>query len=127
MTHTVASISAGSLIEEARRVFAKHHYHHLPVLEGARVIGVLSLYDLSHDALPSVGSMKTARCVREIMSPALVTAHRETTARDAARMMIDHRIGALPVVDLQGALLGIVTKTDLVRAIAADQTLLASS
>jgi acetoin utilization protein AcuB len=55
----------------------------------------------------------------KIMARTLVTVGPERDARDAALMMLEHRIGALPVVDM-GALVGIVTETDILRAFVKD-------
>ena len=49
------------------------------------------------------------------MSRSVITIGPDPDARDAARIMLDHKIGALPVVD-DGRVIGIVTETDLLRA-----------
>jgi CBS domain-containing protein len=49
---------------------------------------------------------------REIMAQPLVTATRETTLDEIARLMLTHKVGCLPIVDQQGRLCGIVTESD---------------
>ena len=49
------------------------------------------------------------------MTRSVITIGPNTSAREGARLMLDHRIGALPVLD-DGHLVGIVTETDIVRA-----------
>ena len=49
---------------------------------------------------------------REMMSQPVFTIRRETTVAQAARAMVDHKIGCILVVDLHGGLRGIVTQTD---------------
>src|SRR5262249_53296690 len=53
--------------------------------------------------------------VEAVMTRSVMTVGPDRAARDAAQLMLDHRIGALPVVD-GGRLVGIVTETDLLRA-----------
>jgi acetoin utilization protein AcuB len=53
--------------------------------------------------------------VDKVMTQAVLTVGPDRGARDAAQLMLDHTIGALPVVD-GGRLVGIVTETDLLRA-----------
>jgi acetoin utilization protein AcuB len=53
--------------------------------------------------------------VDEVMTRGVITVGPDRDARDAAQLMLDHSIGALPVTD-GGALMGIVTETDVLRA-----------
>jgi CBS domain-containing protein len=55
--------------------------------------------------------MKT---VAEIMTKELLTVRKETTIRDLAELFVAHRISSLPVIDENGALIGMVTESDLV-------------
>lgn len=55
--------------------------------------------------------MKT---VAEIMTKEVLTVGTETTIRDLAELFVTHRISSLPVVDASGALIGMVTESDLV-------------
>jgi CBS domain-containing protein len=53
--------------------------------------------------------------VKEVMSEPVVTVAPDASVRDAARLMLERRIGCLPVVDA-GVLVGLVTETDLLRS-----------
>ncbi len=57
----------------------------------------------------------TKLTVEQVMTTAVITVAPSRPAQDAAQLMLDHKIGALPVVD-GGRLVGIVTETDLLRA-----------
>jgi acetoin utilization protein AcuB len=65
----------------------------------------------------------TRLTVGKVMTQSVITVGPDREARDAAQLMLDHTIGALPVVD-GGRLVGIVTETDLLRAFvkSADKT-----
>jgi len=58
--------------------------------------------------------------VRDIMQPRVVTVDVGATARDLARILADEQISGAPVVDGSGALVGVVSATDLVRLAAED-------
>lgn len=55
-----------------------------------------------------------SKTARDIMTPEPVTVSPDMTVTDAAHLMVDRRIGALPVVDADGALVGLVTEGDLI-------------
>ncbi len=52
--------------------------------------------------------------VADVMTTQLITVTKETSIRDLAQLFTTHRVGSIPVVDGSGALLGIVTETDLI-------------
>ena len=97
---------------------------HLPVVDGDRLVGIVSLRDLlAHSLTRALDFEPRERRVflksvdvREAMSERLITVRPETSQQEAAALMLRHRIGCLPVIDAGGALVGIVTETDLLRA-----------
>ena len=97
---------------------------HLPVVDGERLVGVVSLRDLLAHSLSRALEFEPRERrvflksvdVRKAMSERLITARPDTPQAEAAALMLRHRIGCLPVVDAGGALVGIVTETDLLRA-----------
>jgi acetoin utilization protein AcuB len=97
---------------------------HLPVMDGDRLVGVVSLRDLLAHSLSRALDFEPRQRrvflksvdVREAMSKRLLTVRPEAPVKEAAETMLRHRIGCLPVVDAAGALVGIVTETDLLRA-----------
>lgn len=102
---------------------------HLPVIDRSRrVVGVLSIDDLSAAfGLPrnrgrALGAADQARLrsaqVRDVMTAAPETIRAEGAIAEAADRMADRRIGCLPVVDEEGLLVGMLSETDLLRALA---------
>lgn len=98
---------------------------HMPVLEGDRLVGIVSQRDLLSASLSKLLDFDPAerrtflRSIRvdEVMTREVVTASPETGIGEAARIMLRHRIGCLPVVDpATGVAVGLVTETDLLRA-----------
>jgi acetoin utilization protein AcuB len=114
------------------RVFFLIHYEnirHLPVVEKGKVIGIVSDRDLYKALGPKSNSMAIAdatgknaaelhvatKKVRHIMRRGVITVNRDTSASDAAAIMADNKIGALPVVDKDNKLVGILSATDILR------------
>jgi CBS domain-containing membrane protein len=103
---------------------------HLPVLDGERLVGVVSMRDLLAHSLARALDFEPRQRrvflksvdVREAMSERLITVRPDTLQAEAAALMLRHRIGCLPVLDAAGALVGIVTETDLLRAAYLDES-----
>ena len=109
MTKTVWSVAPDASAEVAWEQMQKRRIHHLVVMEGARVVGILSERDLGSSRGERV---RHNRSVAELMTPHVVVAAPETTLKKAANLLRGRVIGCLPVVDGK-TLVGIVTTTDL--------------
>jgi CBS domain-containing protein len=110
---------------DARQRMAEARIRHLIVTEGSRVVGIVTDRDIRLN-LPSpattlsvweINALLAKLTVGDIMSRSVILVEPDRPAADAARLMMDHKIGALPVVD-NGRLTGIVTESDFVRAVA---------
>lgn len=87
--------------------------HHLVVMNGRAVAGIISDRDLGG----ARGTrLREGRLVGDLMTANVVTAARTTTVREAANLMRGRSIGCLPVLD-KGSLRGIITVTDLLSLI----------
>lgn len=123
----VAEASESAL--EAHETMLRHGIRHLPVVDAQRrVVGVLSCDDL-RAALPLEAGTRTPLPVatrslaREWRVGDLMTHMPETlrptdSLERAAERMADRRVGCLPIVDARGELVGILSETDLLRALA---------
>lgn len=122
-TGNVQFINPETSIDEAIALMEKSNIHHLPVLEADKVVGMLS----DRDILLGVGGLTSsqrnakdddgervlgARCVGQIMTTPVITMSPDDTVVQAARLMIERKISALPVVENE-KLVGILTDADL--------------
>ena len=110
MTNLVVRLYPNDTIQHAMSRLAANDISGAPVVENGRVVGVISEVDL-------VKSEMWAH-VSRVMSTHLVLASPEMTVTDAAVLLERHRIKRLPVTDEDGYLIGIISRGDVVRAIA---------
>ena len=119
MTRDVVTLGPEASAAEAWAVCNEHNIRHVPVVEGARLVGLVSDRDL-RDVRGGGGDREsdTPRWVRlgDMMSRNVVTIHPLDTIEHAAREIYDRKIGCLPVV-ADGELAGIITSADMMRAL----------
>lgn len=120
MTRHVVTVSMEDSLRHVRDVFESVRFHHLVVVDHGRVMGVLSDRDLLKHLSPFVGKTTERvqdvstlnKRVHQVMSRRLVSCREGTMLAEAGRLMLDHRVSCLPVVDEAGACVGIVTLRD---------------
>jgi len=123
MTTRVVGVRMDDTLRTVKHLFEHHPFHHLVVFEHGKAVGVLSDRDLLRNISPFIGklaerSMDEAtlnKRVHQIMTRRIIAVRRSTPITDAARMLIDHRISCLPVLDDDGRCEGIVTWFDLMK------------
>ncbi len=114
MTEWPATVSPGDFLSEAGELFETHRIHHLPVIDNDQLVGMLSAADflklhLLDDKNPALARAK----VRHIMCANPVVIGADATLREAAEKLAVGEFHALPVIDDDNALVGIVTTSDL--------------
>lgn len=118
MHRNIHSVTPSTSIGDAIHLLKRHQIRHLPILDGQNLVGLVTDRDLrgaSPSSLDSGGLRDLLqRPVSEVMIRQVITAHPLDFVEDAARLLYEHRIGCLPV--LQGEkLVGILTETDILR------------
>jgi acetoin utilization protein AcuB len=118
MKRDLVTVPPGASLSEAARLLKANRIHHLPVVEGERLLGIVTDTDLRNATLPGAagGGEEAPGTVGEIMTRNVVTLSPEDTIDDAMLILSRNRFGALPVVD-GGRLVGIVAKTDVLSAL----------
>jgi acetoin utilization protein AcuB len=98
-----------TLAEAAARMHAGN-FRHLPIIKDGKLVGMIS----DHDIRQHQGHLTDTR-VTGAMTDNPITVAPDTTMEEAAEIMLERKIGGLPVVD-KGQLVGIITTTDLLGA-----------
>lgn len=114
MTAEVHQLTADATLDEAARFFARHHISGAPVVDQGRVVGVISKSDLVD---PRIGfAAGSRRTVAAVMTNLGISVRPGDPAMKAVRLMLGEGIHRVLVLD-GGALVGIVTPTDVMRAL----------
>jgi CBS domain-containing protein len=133
MTTDPVKVTGDTRLKEAARLMVRHRVSGLPVVDGAgKLIGIVSEGDFIRqeagrdrphgvsllDAVFGEGELQPvgAETVAEVMTRSVVTITPEATIGEAARVMGRRNVKRLPVVDLEGELVGIVSRADVVGA-----------
>ena len=115
MTPDPATISPQSSAAEARRLLDSNVIHHLPVVEGDRLVGIVSSSDLLKlYLLDDKLAIFERATVDQIMETKLIVLDRHATLLEAAEKLSMGGFHALPIVDKKRKLVGIVTSGDLI-------------
>ncbi len=126
MTTDVITIDPETSIAEACELLTHTHIRHLPVInENGKLVGIVTDRDI-RSAMPSILLCEEAAAeekqriaqlkVEDIMTRNVVTISPMNTLEDALLLMQRTRVGAFPVVDRHGKLIGIISVRDLMRA-----------
>jgi len=110
-------------LDFAEQIMQLGRIRHLPVLAHGRLVGIVSNRDLLAASLSKVlqfarerrASFLSMVDVEEVMTRDVQTVTPETTLEEAARLMVRHKIGSVIVVAPDGAPVGLLTETDLLR------------
>jgi acetoin utilization protein AcuB len=124
MTQPVTTVGADAPVRQAAELMKTRQIRHLPVVENnGRLIGIVTDRDLRQmifdpriqERLGDVVEALAGLTVREIMTWAVIVIRPGSGIRQAARLMREQKVGALPVVEA-GRVVGILTERDLLRA-----------
>lgn len=134
MTHRPVSTTATTTVKEALVLLAEHRVTSLPVRDaGGRLVGVVSEADLIRELVPTdprghelpvTGWHDTPHTVGEVMSTHPVTVRPETDVATAVELLTSTTVKSVPVLDDTGHLVGMFSRSDVVRVLSrADEEL----
>jgi CBS domain-containing membrane protein len=122
MTRDVATLDWNDELGLADDIMKLGRIRHLPVVDEGRLVGIMSQRDLFKASLASAMGfgekakrefMKTVT-VKEVMVDEVITISPETSIEEAAKVILEKKIGCLPVTE-EGNLVGLITETDILR------------
>lgn len=125
MSRPVITLHADARLRDARRLMEEHRIHHLLIEDRGRLVGIISDRDVSraispHVDRPSASARDEATLeqpVYHVASFRLVVIHRKAPIQEAAAIFLERGISALPVVNDDGGICGIVTSRDALRGL----------
>lgn len=127
MTTKVITVDIHTALPDAHKLMRSHKIRRLPVMDGDKVVGIVTRSDVREASPSDVTSLSvwemqyllSKLTMADIMTPKPITVLPTATIKDAARLMYTHKIGGLPVLDSDGQLQGIITESDIFRILIA--------
>lgn len=123
MHQDAVTIDRETSLGQAKEIIDQHHFRHLPVVDGDKLVGIITQTDIDK-ALPSAVDstvstqdriIATHTKISSFMTESPVTAHPMDPLESVALLMRRFKIGAVPVVEDE-KLVGIITETDIFQA-----------
>ncbi len=125
MATDVISVEPETTLHDAHKLMKKHSLRRLPVLKNGKLAGIVTLSDVL-EAEPSdattlsvyeLNYLLAKLTVNKIMTKAPITVQTDAPLGQVAEIMLEKKIGGLPVVDNTGNLVGIITESDIFRRV----------
>ena len=124
MSAKVVTVAPDTGIREAFFIMKEHSIRHLPVIENGELVGIISdrelrrpnwvdeAQDISH-----VYYLDDNMAVSDVMIRNVLVLHTYDTLRKAVKLLLEHNIGAAPVLDKTSNIVGMLSAVDLLRAL----------
>lgn len=125
MSTEVITVAPDDAMKEAMDRLKKHAIRQMPVVKGGKLVGMLSDRDLKKASASNATSLDVHELlylldkvkVAGIMSKPAITVPLDFTLEETAERLLEHKIASMPVVDADGTMVGIITQSDLFRAL----------
>lgn len=124
MTPNPITVTPSTTVPEANTLMKQGRIRRLPVVDNGRLVGIVTLGDI-REASPSdatslsiyeLNYLVAQLTIEKIMTRDPITITPDATIHKAARLLLEHKIGSLPVV-ADGRLIGIITESDIFRVL----------
>lgn len=113
MTKDVITLGPDNTLGEAREIMLKKRIHHLPILDGKTLVGMVTSWDFFK--LGKSAEEYQSMPLKEIMTTKIATLDPDQHLGAVAEVLMEHLFHAVPIVNDKRELLGIVTSTDILR------------
>ncbi len=123
MTTNILAVHQGQKLSDARHIIIESNIHHVPVVEGKKLVGLISFTDLMKLNIVINGAdertidsiVDQQFTIQDIMTTELTTIKNTDSVRQASKILAESNFHSLPVIDERKEIVGIVTMTDLIR------------
>lgn len=125
MSAPAVTITPNTTLQDALNLMNEHRFRRLPVVgEKGRLVGIVSERDLLYASPPpatllnglELNHVLSKLQIEEVMTQDVITTTPDAFIEDAARLMVENKIGGLPIVDEDNHVVGVITETDVFRA-----------
>ncbi|MCG9875612.1 MAG: CBS domain-containing protein [Leptospiraceae bacterium] len=115
MSSPVFTLSMDETLSSVKATFAKKKFRHIPIVNSEdTLLGIISERDILRALAEDISSDTN---IKELMNMRVLTTISDATIRESAKVMINERIGCLPVLSSNQKLIGIITRSDILRLI----------
>ena len=123
MTKHPVSVTSKATIGDVNNLMRKNNFHRMLVIDNGKLVGYLSDRDIAR-VTPSpatslskfeIRSLLDKLSVKDIMKTKVITVNEDATIEEAALIMYQNKVGGLPVISEVGAVVGIITATDILK------------
>ncbi len=123
MSKNPVSVQVGQKLSDVRKLMAEHLFHHVPVVDGTKLVGLFSASDLvrlsfgagATDSASLDAVMDHTWNLADVMHKNPNSLSDGDTVRHAAELLVSGSFHSVPIVNGDGDLVGMVTSTDLIR------------
>ena len=126
MTKNPETVKPTDTMESVRDIFERFGFHHIPVTEGTRLVGLVSYTDYlrlirnifeNKQEVHQNEKMLNSTLVRDVMTENLLCLSREDSAETALRIFKTNQFHSLPVINDEQELVGLITTYDLMKVL----------
>jgi acetoin utilization protein AcuB len=119
MSSPVVSVKPDTSLNKARQLVKERRFRHVPVVgQDGKILGVVSDRDLfALSQMDDTQESLEPSIVADIMTKGVLTATPDTNIREVARVLFEERIGCMPIVDDEELVVGMITRSDILRAL----------
>lgn len=121
MNHPVVSVNAATTLEKIREEMKKFTIRHVPIVKDHKLVGMISDRDMLKVDMAGTFLFLKAE---DIMTSVLIVAEEETPLAHIARVLMEEKISALPIIDKNHKLTGMISRTDILRAVVYNRLIL---
>ena len=123
MTSPAVVVTPDATLPAANALMKERRIRHLPVVENGRLVGIVSRGDLREASISAsinadqyeLHFMLNRLTIGKLMTRKVLTTKPDAAIVDAAEVMTENKVAGLPVIDPEGAVIGIVTESDLLK------------
>ncbi len=123
MTTNIIAVHQGQKLSDVRHIIVDSNIHHVPVVDGKKLVGLISFTDFMKLNIVISGAdertidsiVDQQFTIQDIMTTELTTVKNTNSVRQASKILAESNFHSLPVINEQEEIVGIVTMTDLIQ------------